>query len=182
MPQEISLLLPWLEGKGAPGTCCMAHLVFFCVTRRRKGMASLLDHVDSIGWHNWPTEVKIHGVQCTLVPSGCRGIEHIWIFSVTKGCQELSVLEAEQPLCLLKAYFPGSFWVWPAWIWKTNILFSFASVLNLCFCFIKLPLSQPMRVFSCFIPLLHSYWRLIEWLWWVPGVNPSHSQKKMDFQ
>ncbi|GAB0203381.1 hypothetical protein GRJ2_002803700 [Grus japonensis] len=35
------------------------------------------------------------GAQCTLLPSGYRGTEPIWISGVTGGCQELSVLEAE---------------------------------------------------------------------------------------
>ena len=38
------------------------------------------------------------GAQCTLVPSGYRGTEPIWISGVTGGCQELSVLEAEVSL------------------------------------------------------------------------------------
>ena len=36
--------------------------------------------------------------QCTLVPSGYRGTEPIWISGATGGCQELSVLEAEVSL------------------------------------------------------------------------------------
>ena len=38
------------------------------------------------------------GAQCTLVPSGYRGTEPIWISGATGGCQELSVLEAEVSL------------------------------------------------------------------------------------
>ncbi|GAB0207896.1 hypothetical protein GRJ2_003255300 [Grus japonensis] len=38
------------------------------------------------------------GAQGTLVPSGYRGTEPIWISGVTGGCQELSVLEAEVSL------------------------------------------------------------------------------------
>jgi len=34
-------------------------------------------------------------VQCTLISSGYRGTEPIWISAVTGGCQELSALEAE---------------------------------------------------------------------------------------
>jgi len=36
--------------------------------------------------------------QCTLIPSGYRGTEPIWISGVTGGCQELSVVEAEVSL------------------------------------------------------------------------------------
>ncbi|XP_010561942.1 PREDICTED: uncharacterized protein LOC104829417 [Haliaeetus leucocephalus] len=38
------------------------------------------------------------GAQCTLVPSGYRGTEPIWISGVTGGCQELTILEAEVSL------------------------------------------------------------------------------------
>ncbi|KAK4818890.1 hypothetical protein QYF61_021407 [Mycteria americana] len=57
-------------------------------------------------WIRWPgtSDPQKHealvdtGAQCTLVPSGYRGTEPIWISGVTGGCQELSVLEAEVSL------------------------------------------------------------------------------------
>ena len=48
----------------------------------------------------------------------------------------------EQLLRILKPYFVGSAWTSPAdGKQRINILFSFASVHHLHFCFIKLPLS-----------------------------------------
>jgi len=64
------------------------------------------DWVYQTVWIQWPgtsdpqkyKALVDAGAQCTLIPSGYRGTEPIWISGVAGGCQELSVLEAEVSL------------------------------------------------------------------------------------
>ena len=54
-----------------------------------------------MAWHIKTTEFKAlvdTGAQCTLMPSSHQGTKSIYIYGVTAGSQELTMLEAEKSL------------------------------------------------------------------------------------